>query len=272
MVEWALYLDESGDTDKHSMPVRHGEKPVFTLGGVTLPIDRWRLYDREYLALKTTFFQNEINSSSRHAALWEFKGNRAIGPRNAESQRIKVFIYKVLDLIMTYGGGLFAVNILKDHERPTAPQSMYTVALQILAEKFNIFLREEGGLGIFIIDSRMAHVTPGRGLDYAVAVSLLTYIFGHERGRAFTQLVEAPLFADSSLTAGLQIADIVAALLYANAYKYNLAPSGADASKGYLDYTHTQRYWPQINELEFKSKQKYNGFQMFGFRTSDHRK
>lgn len=271
MVKWALYLDESGDTDQHSLPLGEGQKPVFALGGVALPIKQWRHYDREYLALKLNFFKNEIDTSSKKAAIWEFKGNRAIGPRNANSDRLKTFVYKTLDLIKTYDGRLFCVSVLKCPNKPTAPQSIYTSAFQILAEKFNIFLKEENAQGIFIVDSRMAHVAPGRGLDYSVAVSLLSYVFGHKEGRELKQLIEAPLFADSGLTAGLQIADIIASQMYANMYVHHLSKNGADTKRGYLDYRHVRRYWPQLSELEFKSKNTYNGYQSFGFRMLDHR-
>ena len=152
-----------------------------------------------------------------------------------------------------------------------ASNSMYTVALQVIAETFDIFLRERDGLGIMIIDSRMAHVAPGRGLDYSVAVSLLSYVFGHEEGRELKRLVEAPLFADSSLTAGVQIADIVAAIKYATTYCHKLAPTGAVPADGYLDYTHMKPFWGPLSELRFVSTKLYEGYVKYGFRTFDHR-
>ncbi len=150
---------------------------------------------------------------------------------------------------------------------------MYTVALQILAEAFDIFLREksEDSRGLIILDSRMAHVEKGRGLDYTTALSLLTYFFGNEQGRQLKRLREAPLFADSGITAGVQIADIVAALIYANTYVHRLAPGGADATNNYLDYGHVKRYWPPIMDLRFQSKNSYEGYIKYGLRVFDHR-
>lgn len=272
MVDWVLYLDESGDTRPHSLPLKHGQSPVFALAGVALPIDKWRKYERDYLSLKWQFFENEIEKSSKRREQWEFKGKRAIAPRNANSERLKVFTYKTLDLIKQYNGALFAVDFVKSHENPMASNSMYTLALQLIAERFNIFLREKGAIGIMIIDSRMAHATPGRGLDYSVAVSLLSYVFGHETGRELKQLAEAPLFADSSLTAGVQIADIVAAIKYASTYCHYLAPDGAVLESGYLDYTHVKSFWTPFRDLRFVSNKLYEGYIKYGFRTFDHRK
>lgn len=271
MVEWALYLDESGDAKPHTIPVLHGRSPVFTLGGVALPLELWRDYHQQYMFLKIDFFKNEIDASSKHAAQWEFKGNRAIAPRNRNDRRIKNFVYNLLTLIEKFQGRLFAVNVVKNPVNPASSSSIYTLALQLLAERFDIFLREYGVTGITIIDSRTAHMTPGRGVDYTVGISYITYVFGHETGRGLKRLIEAPLFADSSLTAGVQIADVIAALLYANTYLKKLAPGGADDKKGYLNYQHVHDFWHQINGLEFKSKGLYEGYRSYGFRTIEHR-
>lgn len=268
MVKWALYLDESGDSAPHSIPLGEGMTPVFTLGGVALPVLDWRDYDREFLRLKTQFFKNEIDKSRKDAPNWEFKGNRLIAPRNKDSERIKSFAYKVTDLIMSYGGELFAVSFLKDHINPTASHSMYTLALQVIAERYDIFLQETDEHGVIIIDSRMAHVTPGAGLDYRVATSFLSFLFGNAQGQQMKRLIEAPLFADSAITSGLQIADIIAAMLYANSYEHFL---GVNKEKGFLDYSHTKKYWPPLKELEFASKKNYGGYQQFGHRVMDHR-
>jgi hypothetical protein len=74
------------------------------------------------------------------------------------------------------------------------------------------------------------------------------------------------MFADSALTAGLQMADIIAALMYASTYTHELAPKGAVKSLGLLDYTHIKPFWRLISENEFKSQKEYAGYRMFGFR------
>ena len=89
------------------IPVQKGTTPVFTLGGVILPIDRWREYDRAYLYLKREFFAAEIDRSSKIDCVWEAKGNELLAPRNAASERNKVFCYRVLALIKQFGGRVF---------------------------------------------------------------------------------------------------------------------------------------------------------------------
>src|SRR5581483_10917844 len=99
MTMWALYLDESGDAEPHTLPLGEGRCPIFTLAGVALPLEQWRNYHSQYSALKLQFFKNEIEKSSKTQHRWEFKGNRAIAPRNSNSGRIRAFVDKSLDIV-----------------------------------------------------------------------------------------------------------------------------------------------------------------------------
>src|ERR1700681_3670214 len=108
MSTWALYLDESGDANPHAQPLKAGMSPVFTLARVALPLSQWRDFHNDYSALKLAFFQNEIDKSSKSHHRWEFKGNRAVAPRNADSERLAAFVHKVLDLIENNAGRLFS--------------------------------------------------------------------------------------------------------------------------------------------------------------------
>lgn len=271
MVAWALYLDETGVPEKHNEPLEAGQTPAFTLAGVALPLDRWREYDRQYLYLKREFFPAEIERSTKIDALWEVKGNDLLAPRNAKSERNSVFARRVMNLVADFNGKVFGVTFLKGAVKPMPKTSIYTKGLQILAERFNTFLREENSSGVLVLDSRMAHTQKGRGLDYTVAQSYLSFVFGNAEGRNLDRIVEAPLFADSSLTAGLQIADIIAFLSYTNAYREKLAPAGAVPEFGFVDYSHTRRYWPQFKDLVFQSRELHGAQKMFGLRVLDHR-
>ena len=271
MVQWALYLDEAGVTDPHTVPLSSGSTPIFTLGGVILPLERWRDYDRGYLYLKREFFSAEIDRSKKIDCVWEIKDSDLVAPRNAGSERNKVFSYKVLDLIKEFGGKVIGVTFLKSIRNPTPRTSIYTKGLQIIAERYDIFLRENAGCGILILNSRMAHTRKGAGLDYTVATSYLSFIFGNREGQLLKRIIEAPMFADSGLTAGLQIADIVSAMIYANTYRAKLAPAGAVVEFGYLDYTHALRYQAPLKEAVFCSINKYGDHHIYGLRNIDHR-
>ena len=117
--------------------------------------------------------------------------------------------------------------------------------------------------GVLIMDSRSRGP---RDQDFQVANSYLSYVFGHDSGRGLIALVEAPLFADSRLTAGLQIADNIASIFYGTQYHYYCRNV-----LGAHDYSHLRPYWDRIHALEFQSRERYDGYVRHGFRTNDHR-
>ena len=106
----------------------------------------------------------------------------------------------------------------------------------------------------------------GQGLDKEVAKSFQSYIFGNERGKKFTAMQEAPLFADSKITVGLQLADIVSSVIYTNHYYYY-----ANSIEGAVDYSHMQQWWKRITELEFNYESN-GGYSMHGIRVINHKK
>jgi hypothetical protein len=76
----------------------------------------------------------------------------------------------------------------------------------------------------------------------------------------------------AGLTAGLQIADLIAALVYGSVYAQKLCSQPDFAELGYLDYSHTIRFRKPLEELQFTSKRKYKGYYCRGLRTIDHRR
>jgi len=255
-----LYVDESGDVRQHDVPLKNGQTPIFTLTGLVLPLKEWRNIDREFLALKRTFFAPELTNSKKRAEHYEIKGNTLTSPRNKDSRRRHVFLNKICQLASSFNGKLFCVTIVKSPEEPTNATSIYTSSLQYLIERFNIFISEHESYdkGIIIADST-------KQFDNDVAKSHMSFIFGTESGRSLNHIYEAPLFADSRLTAGLQMVDMLSSIIYTNHYHWycRSVPSATN-------YEHMKKYWEIIKALEFKSIRKYDGYQKFGFRTIDH--
>lgn len=261
-----LYVDEAGNPHKHDVPSQDGQTPLFVLGGIALPLSEWRNIDREYLSLKRQYFTKEMESTKQQRPEhWEAKGSDLTQPRNRSSARRQAFLHEVLNFIERFDAKLFAIVFLKDSKSPTPPTSVYTTAVQQLAERFAVYTAEHPTFehGIMIMDSRCRGPM---GQDFQVGSSYLSYVFGHTTGRQLTTLVEAPLFADSRLTAGLQIADNVTSMLYGNQYHYYLR-----SMPGAHDYSHLQQYWPRLASLEFHSRSAYDGYVIRGIRRNDFR-
>lgn len=261
-----LYVDEAGNADPHRLPLPSGQTALFVLGGVALPLSEWRDIDREYLRLKRTYFSAEMENTKRgRPEHWEAKD--LTQPRQRTSARRQAFLHEVLNLLQRWQAALFAITFLKNPSTPAPPMSMYTAGAQQLAQRFSPYIAEHPRFdhGIMIMDSR-SRTRKGTQSDFQVGASYLSYIFGHETGRQFTNLMEAPLFADSRLTAGLQLAHHVASLVYGNHCDYHLRDL-----EGALDYSHLQQYWPRLAALEFRSRREYDGYIVRGFRRNDHR-
>lgn len=220
--------------------------------------NQWRGLDRDYLALKKLFFSSEI--SDRPPEYYEIKGHALVQPHNRKSKRRHEFIKRVCALCQKYDAALFSIIFIKNPKKPTSKRSLYTMALQYLVERFQIYLDEkpEPENGLMIVDSRI------QALDIVVAKSHLSYIFGHNTGKTCDRIIEAPLFANSTLTTGLQITDIIGSCIYSNYYLRNCM-----FVPGHLDYSHINYSWPFLQSLEFKSACQYEGHQKYGFRLID---
>ncbi len=264
-----FYVDESGDTQPHHEPLLEGETPIFCLSAVGFAASAWRAYDRALWNLKRRYYARDMaqyaKATGRRPESYEVKGRDLAQPSHARNRRAQNFIAKTLELCRAHNARCFSAMWRKDVHTPTNPQSIYTKSLQVLAERFHVYCEELGELGMVVVDSRT------RGLDRQVATSHLSYVFGHDAGRSLTRLVEAPMFADSSLSAGLQIADIVGAALYGYYYQrryptlpgYSNGPRLATAQEcaagtGFPlrtpahDYRHCQRYWGDLDFLQWR--------------------
>lgn len=259
-----FYVDESGSPHAHREPLQHGDTPLFVLASLALQASRWRALDRAYRGWKARFFAKEIGA--RRPEQFEVKGTELIGPHNRSSRRRHSFARRVFRLCLENQVRGFAVVLRKDAANPTSATSMYTMALQYLTERFQCFLDEtasgastglaaEDAQAVVIADSRM------NNLDLNVAVSHLSYIFGNPVGQTCTRIIEAPTFTFSQLSVGLQLTDIFASYVYARAYQRHCA-----ALAGAVSYAHLDYFAEYGDRLEFRSAERYNGYQIRGLR------
>lgn len=198
---------------------------------------------------------------------YEVKGRDLFKPSNARSRRNRVFAVKVLQLARDLDARLFSAIWRKNPNNPVDPMSMYTQSLQILAERFHYHCVAVADQGIIVADGRT------RYLDFRVASSHLSFLLGNPVGRTYTSLIEAPMFVDSVLSSGVQLADILGGCIYSYYYqqKCSTIPGLFDGSNPVIpaqflgnpggpwarrvparDYSHCRRYWPHLDPLQFR--------------------
>lgn len=264
---YIFYVDESGSPRAHDEPLGNGQTPLFVLSCLSFQSERWRTLDRAYRTLKAKFFQDELRG--RRPESHEIKGTDLISPHNRTSKRRHAFAKQSLALCRANQARGFAVIIKKSVVNPLPHTSMYTMALQYLVERFQCFLDETSrgmtvGLpsndcyGVIIADSRL------NNLDLNVAVSHLSYIFGHSTGQKCTRIVEAPTFTFSQLSVGLQLTDIFAAYTYGRAYRRH-----CHGIAGGKDYSHLEYFGEFADRLEFWSEGAYDNRKIRGYRFID---
>jgi len=264
---YIFYVDESGSPQRHDDPLKNGQTPVFVLACLAFQSERWRVLDRAYQRLKVQFFGNDLKGKRRE--LHEIKGTELIGPHNKLSKRRHAFAKRAFQLCQANQARAFAVIIKKSAVDPTPQTSMYTMALQYLVERFQCFLEEtsngmtvgmsrDGCSGVIIADTRL------NNLDLNVAVSHLSYIFGHSTGQKCKRIIEAPTFTFSQLSVGLQLTDIFAAFTFGRAYHRH-----CHAIECGKDYSHLEYFREFADRLEFWSEGEYNNRKIRGYRFID---
>jgi len=260
-----FYTDESGSTDNYQCLLENGKTPIFTLSSVALPINQWRSFDRDFNNLKGKFFPEQLARKTRKEEI-EIKGNEITSPRNKDSLRRQEFLKRSFSLLKKYDAKIFAVTFIKSCDNPISSRSIYTHGFQVLLERYDHFIKtsKKYDTGLIICDSR-AGAFKGNSLDKEVAKSYQSYIFGNRIGRTLTSINESPLFADSKITVGIQLADIISSVIYTNHYYYY-----ARSVEGAVDYQHMQKWWPAINELEYKYVSPDRKSDVFGIRVINH--
>lgn len=103
---------------------------------------------------------------------------------------------------------------------------------------------------IMVFDSQ------GDGKDKERSLEFGNYLYGTAQGRSTTHVCDIPIFASSTVTKGLQIADIFAYVL---------------AQRNLMDHNREDltRYYDRIREMEWKSKEHEEGRPWRGFRFRD---
>jgi len=233
---YICYLDESGTVDAD------GNTDHFVLLGMAIPADTWRLKDEQVTAVKARYglqdaeihtawmlreypeqkfipgFEAMESQTRRKAVLAARALNASRGTRTQGRSLLKNYLKTQAYAHLTRAertscvkelarlvGGWADVRIFADAQaKKHAPGTdHFAFAFEQVVTRFNTFLRKRSSLGLLVQDN---NETESRRLTAAMRKF-------HKSGTMFaqiTQVVETPLFVDSSLTSMIQLADICA--------------------------------------------------------------
>jgi len=203
-------------------------------------------FSRELFNLERKFWQ--INEPHE----FEIKGRMLLNKRALTSPKKIEFVEEVLSLCKGHHILAFAVGMRRLEEQMLAgfspEESRIFRVYHYLLERVEAMLQEDypNDMAIVLLDSG------GVKTDKRRAIAFGNFLYGNEAGRSMQRIVETPFFVDSSLTPGIQIADLFA---------YALAQQNLGRREAKL-----REIGERIREMEWRSNRVDVEYPLRGFK------
>jgi len=223
-----FYIDESGSKDPSISGTRldgstFSKDPLFVLTAVSLYEGNWKDFEREITNVKLEFSDNLKRRTGQRYELpqCEVKSTWLRHPR--ERERHSPFLHALTDEERTRLSEAFYHQLRPQHMRVFSVvvdkrklrdhvdgDILYKKAYEILIERLERYLREfhDKHKGLIIIDD----VSRQENRSLAAKHSFIQRE-GNQIMR-FRHLIEGPMFSDSALSTGIQLADLCAYNVY----------------------------------------------------------
>ncbi len=182
---------------------------------------------------------------------FEMKGRLLLNKSGLTSPKKREFVEEILSLCVLNDVIAFAIGLrYPNAERLTGfPEPNTFIVLSALAERVETMMAEQfpGDTAVLVFDSQGDKKDKERALEFG------NHAYGTSQGRAMEHVVHPPLFASSTVTKGLQVADLFAyALAQQNMGRQEIKP-----------------YCDRIREMEWKSAEKLEQRPWRGFQFKD---
>ena len=194
-----VYIDES----EWPRPRVPGGYTVWA--GVGIHSSMRRGLFRDLFSLEKKFWQVE------EAYDFEIKGRLLLSEKKLRSPQRREFVEEILSLCKLNNVTAFAVGLRYPETRsmlePNAPNTYQMI--QSMVERVQAMMVENhpDEQALMVFDSQGNGKDKERGLEFG------NYLYGTAQGRSTTHVCDTPIFASSTVTKGLQIADIFAYVL-----------------------------------------------------------
>ncbi|GBE29634.1 hypothetical protein BMS3Bbin04_00655 [bacterium BMS3Bbin04] len=237
-----VFCDESYSSNSNI------QSPHSTLVGVAIPLVKLRSFSREMFNLKKEFFD------VTELADFEIKGHKLLNRnkfKNTNSDLVDQyfeFIREVFGLCHRYEIKLFSVTLRMDGKEDglkckTEDDLRLPIHYQFLLERINQHVKESSYISV----ATLVFDQMGQRTDRNRSAAFTNYMYKNVNGQRFAANVSIiPYFVDSSVSEGVQVADLLAYIV--NSYR-----EGRVELKEFFDLA---------SDLQFKSI----GRNMFGFR------
>ena len=205
-----------------------------------------KTFSREIFNLEKKFWR--INEPHE----FEIKGRMLLSKRALTSPKKIEFVEEVLSLCKHYQLLAFAVGMRQlvepMFEGFTLEESRIFKVYHYLLERIETMMQEDYSedMAIVLLDASDKETNKRR------AVAFGNFLYGHKAGKSMQKIVETPFFVTSTLTPGIQIADLFA---------YALAQQNLGRKEAKL-----KEIYDRIRELEWRSSKVDVEYPLKGFR------
>ena len=188
-----VFIDQSGDIH----PKDSTRRPV--LAAVCLRETRSRDLSRQMFNIKKRLTEKPEE--------FELKGHKLLTRKTFEKRPAKrELVESTFELISNLDLTAFAIVMERPSVIPALQPGMLPNQYRYILQRVNLLLEAdfENDMALLIFDGQ----GPNFGRDLSSAIS--GFLFKHAEGQSYTRIVETPLFVDSKITPGIQIADMIA--------------------------------------------------------------
>jgi hypothetical protein len=207
------YIDEAGNNETLQEGVFHVQ-PVFVLGGVIIHQQCIHELTRELIDLKKRFYPNRNNTQEKLWHSWlqvEVKGSdlrKYVRDGDRDELRHAIgFLDKMVRILENNGAQIVARIYIKEVGRINSETAIYNSAVQRMADVFQHRLSSENTLGVIVADNR--NNKANALLSYSV------FTQKYSSAKKYGDLIDVPMFGQSTNHAGIQCADyLCSALLF----------------------------------------------------------
>ena len=101
---------------------------------------------------------------------------------------------------------IFAIVVERPTERPQGNETFLPLYFQYLVERVHLLAEERDEMATILFD--------GNGENFGgLSLRFNSFLYRSPQGQLYTKVTDAPFFVDSKITAGIQIADMVASVI-----------------------------------------------------------
>ena len=213
--------------------------------GIALPNGRSREFFRDLFNLEKKIWKVTEPYD------FEIKGRLLLNQRGMTSPKKREFVEEILSLCKINQVQAFAVGLRYPHTPTMAGLSEPNTYLVIsdLLERVEAMMMGKfpDDLAVMVFDSQEDKKDKERALEFG------NYLYGTAKGRTTLHISDTPIFASSTVTKGVQIADVFA-------YALSQQNMGRPDIKQYCD---------RIREMEWKASERNEDGPWRGFRFRD---